>query len=504
MIKTTLLCILDGFGLNPKREGNAVALADTPCFDSLLSSYPNTTLTTFGERVGLPHGQMGNSEVGHLNIGAGRVVEQWLMRITRELKEGALEREEVFQNFLSQSNNTIHLVGLYSNGGVHSHGEHLHELIEYLRQHYKGTVALHLLTDGRDTSPEGAASYIKQLEERIADYSNVQIASVSGRFYGMDRDKRWERVEQAYNAITGKLDSSFPTASEHLTACYQEGVTDEFIPPFLVSQTPVAENDSFLFWNFRADRMREIVSALCLAGFDSFERHAPLPAPERVLCFTEYDATFKLPVLFSPQPITNHIGEVVAAQGWKQLRTAETEKYPHVTYFLNGGIEQELSGEIRKLVPSPRDVKTYDLKPEMSAAGVTNEVLTGIKEGYPFIVVNFANADMVGHTGVLEAGMKAVETVDACLQKICTALQEVDGQAVIIADHGNADQMINYEDGSPHTAHTLHPVPMILFGTGELPSLQDGGALCDVAPTLLELMSLEQPAEMSGKSLLTQ
>ncbi|MCB0181248.1 MAG: 2,3-bisphosphoglycerate-independent phosphoglycerate mutase, partial [Anaerolineae bacterium] len=429
--KRALLVILDGWGHGPDPKVSAIAQADTPFVDSLYKKYPHSELVTYGEDVGLPEGQMGNSEVGHLNIGAGRVVEQWLMRITRELQEGALQHSPQFQAFLRESRGTIHLVGLYSDGGVHSDGEHLHLLIEQLKDYSQGSIALHLITDGRDTSPHGAAPYIKELEDRISQMPNVHIASVCGRFYAMDRDKRWERVETAYHAITGSLSHHEPCASEHIKSCYENGITDEFVEPFLVSGAPISEHDSFLFWNFRADRMREIVRALCLADFDAFQRNAPLPSRERVLCFTQYDSTFGLPILFAPQPITNHIGEVVSAHGWKQLRTAETEKYPHVTYFLNGGVEAELPGEVRKLVPSPRDVKTYDLKPEMSAQGVTQEVLTGIQERYPFIVVNFANADMVGHTGVLQAGIQAVETVDRCLNEICQALEAQGGQALI-------------------------------------------------------------------------
>jgi 2,3-bisphosphoglycerate-independent phosphoglycerate mutase len=504
MNKPTLLCILDGFGLNPNSVGNAVALAKKPNFDSLWNYYPHATLTTFGEAVGLPEGQMGNSEVGHLNIGAGRCVEQWLLRISRALAGPFLASSKEYQTFISstKSSKTIHAVGLYSSGGVHSHLEHAKLLVKRLSADTTATIALHLISDGRDVSPSAFQSDLKDLEQFITSTPRVEIRSICGRFFAMDRDNRWERVQQAYDAIALGNGAAVTDPQAYVAELYAKGTTDEFLDPGILTNAPVEKSDGFVFFNFRADRMREIVAALCNKTFSEFERSAPLPAPEQVLCFTEYDATFGLPVLFPQVDIKNHIGEVVARAGVKQLRVAETEKYPHVTYFLNGGIEKAYEGEDRQLVPSPRDVKTYDLKPEMSAPGVCELVVQGLRsQKYGLIVVNFANCDMVGHTGVVPAGVAAVEAVDACLGEIMTTLKSVGGQALIIADHGNAEQMINYADGSPHTAHTTFPVPVILVDYSERVALRHGGALCDVAPTILKMMGIAQPAEMTGRAL---
>lgn len=504
MKKPTLLCILDGFGLNPSSTGNAVALAKKPTLDRLMAEYPHETLTTFGEAVGLPEGQMGNSEVGHLNIGAGRVVEQWLLRISRALQGRFLDTSDAYQNFLSstRSSTTIHVVGLCSSGGVHSHLEHLKLLLlRLVRDCPNKSIALNLITDGRDVSPTAFKNDLEELLHFISDKPQISVRSISGRFFAMDRDKRWERVESAYNAIALGRGNSITDPLEYVLHSYETGTTDEFIEPGVATATPLAEDDALLFFNFREDRMREIVTALCAPSFEAFTREAPVPSSERVLCFTQYDSTLGLPFLFAQLEIKNHLGEVVAQHGLLQLRVAETEKYPHVTYFLNGGIERAYKGEERQLVPSPRDVKTYDEKPEMSAAGVTDLVLQGIQSGnFDLIVVNFANCDMVGHTGVLPAGVRAVETVDACLQKILSALQKAGGQALIIADHGNAEQMIN-PDGTPHTAHTTYPVPVILVGDSHGVHLRSGGALCDVAPTILKLMGIQQPEEMTGSPL---
>lgn len=505
MTKPTLLCILDGFGLNPNEKGNAVALAKKPTFDALTRDYPHATLTTFGEAVGLPEGQMGNSEVGHLNIGAGRVIEQWLLRISRALTGPFLTNSKEYTSFLSatKSSKTIHVIGLYSSGGVHSHLDHAKQLLGRLTQdHPTAEIALHLISDGRDVSPSAFKSDVRELQAYLNTLPRCAIRSVSGRFYAMDRDKRWERVEAAYNAIALGKAPLISNIDTYVSESYAKGTTDEFLEPAVLSSSPIAEDDGFVFFNFRADRMREIVTALCAREFTGFTRNAPRPAPERVLCFTDYDPTLHLPVLFPQVDINNHMGEVVAAAGIKQLRVAETEKYPHVTYFFNGGVETALPGEDRQLVPSPRDVKTYDLKPEMSAPGVAELVVEGLRsKKYGFIVVNFANCDMVGHTGVVEAGIKAVETVDSCLGQIITTLKSVGGQALIIADHGNAEQMINYEDGSPHTAHTTYPVPVILVDYEKPATLRKDGALCDVAPTLLKMMGLQQPPEMTGTAL---
>lgn len=501
---TTLLCILDGFGLNPKEEGNAVAIANTPNFDRLYSTSPSSTLNTSGLRVGLPEGQMGNSEVGHLNIGAGRVVEQWLVRISRELNEDCLSRSPAFKTFSEglADESTIHLIGLFSDGGVHSHYDHLKLAIESIETKTKANLALHLLTDGRDVSPHASKNQVAEFEEYLESHPRCQIATICGRFYAMDRDKRWERTEQAYRALALGEGRQASSPTEAIQWSYDQDVTDEFIEPIIINQIPIKAEDGIVFWNFRADRVRQITNALCLSDFAHFKREHPLPPRERVLCFTEYDAEFKLPYLFAPDDIKNHLGEVVSARGLKQLRTAETEKYPHVTYFFNGGVETEFPGEERSLIPSPKEVKTYDLKPEMSAYGVLEIVKNGIQSGkYDLIVVNFANCDMVGHTGVLEAAVKAVETVDECLGEIVTEMEQIGGTTLIIADHGNAEQMINYSDGSPHTAHTTYPVPVILHGYREKVTLNSDGALCDVAPTILKVMEIEQPSEMSGSAL---
>lgn len=505
MNKPTLLCILDGFGLNPNPVGNAVALAKKPVFDSLLKNCPHATLVTYGEAVGLPDGQMGNSEVGHLNIGAGRVVEQSLLRISRALAGTFLRDSKEYNAFLAATteSKTIHVVGLYSSGGVHSHLEHLKLLLKRLSHDSQSAqIALHLISDGRDVSPNAFQSDLKDLQEYLKSEPRCSIRSVCGRFFAMDRDKRWERVEAAYNAIALGKGTVISDINKYVTDSYSKGITDEFLEPAVTTTTPFAPTDGLVFFNFREDRMREIVSALCAKDFSGFERSAPVPAPERVLCFTDYDHSLHLPFLFSPVEIKNHMGEVVAHAGIKQLRVAETEKYPHVTYFFNAGIEKAYEGEDRQLVPSPRDVKTYDQKPEMSAPGVAELVIEGLRsKKYGFIVVNFANCDMVGHTGVVEAGVKAVETVDTCLGEILTTLKSVGGQALIIADHGNAEQMVNYVDGTPHTAHTTYPVPVILVDYDKPVELRKDGALCDVAPTLLKMMGLPTPPEMTGRAL---
>ncbi|MCB9030301.1 MAG: 2,3-bisphosphoglycerate-independent phosphoglycerate mutase [Deltaproteobacteria bacterium] len=496
----TLLCILDGFGLNPNPTANAVANAVKPTIDRLLSECPNATLLTHGNNVGLPDGHMGNSEVGHLNIGAGRVVEQWLYRIDKAFKNDFLKNCSKLDDLVAKvGSNTIHLIGLCSSGGVHSHINHLISLIKELDSREMKT-ALHLITDGRDSSPYGAMQTLDLLEKELANCSRTSIASVCGRFYAMDRDKRWERTEIAYNAIFSGDGPSFDSARSYIKESYESGTTDEFLLPAIINRQPIKAEDGIIFFNFRADRMRQIVSAITQASFDGFKREASAHSIKMTLSFTVYEPSFGIPNFFDVVKIDRNLGQVISDAGKTQLRTAETEKYPHVTYFFNSLVEEPFKGETRKLVPSPRDVKTYDLKPEMSADQVKEIVLQALDANeYDLLVVNFANCDMVGHTGVLEAAVKAVETVDACLGQILEKLAQKSGSALIIADHGNCEQMINYETGEKHTAHTTYPVPIILVGCD---SKIKSGALCDVAPTILELMGIEKPVEMTGTSLL--
>lgn len=501
---TTLLCILDGLGMNPDSYGNAVCQAKTPNLTKLWNENPHATLVTHGERVGLPAGQMGNSEVGHMNIGAGRVVEQWLAKINRELRQDLLPTNVAYKNFLTATKDSkqLHLFGLCSNGGVHSHYEHLLLMLKRLRKDTPATIIVHCITDGRDTPPESSPKFVARIEEALLEIGNAHIGSIVGRFYAMDRDKRWDRIKLAYDLYTMGEGLKFTSSFEALKASHDRGGTDEFIEPVSLGAYTIHPSDGFLFWNLREDRVREIVSALCIENFSGFERSMPIPKRDTVLCFTEYDHTFKLPYLFEPQPLNNHLGETVSKAGLKQIRIAETEKYPHVTYFMNSGTEPPYPGEDRKMAASPRDVKTYDEKPEMAAFEITEMVLSALEAQYDLIVVNYANCDMVGHSGNLEAAVKAVETVDTCLGTVMAKLNARGGNAVIIADHGNAELMINYSDETPYTAHTTFPVPIIVTGSKNTAALLDDGALCDVAPTVLALLKIPQPAEMTGRSLL--
>jgi 2,3-bisphosphoglycerate-independent phosphoglycerate mutase len=498
-----LLCILDGFGLNPSPIGNAIAQARKPSLDRLMAECPNATLVTHGERVGLPEGQMGNSEVGHLNIGAGRVVEQSLLRISRALAGDYLDRSAEFKNFLRATNDAkaIHLIGLFSDGGVHSHSEHLYLMLRGLHQRYQGKIVVHLITDGRDTSPHRAGEQVAEIQQLMKELPRLCLGSIIGRFYAMDRDKRWDRVEQGYKTIVLADAPHAEDPAAWIKSCYARGITDEFLDPAVISACPVDPSDGVIFYNFRADRARELLAATCLQDFPHFKRPVPPFAPEKVLCFCEYDASYNLPVLFPAITVSNHLGELLSGLGLTQFRTAETEKYPHVTYFFNGGIEKQYPGEERQMVPSPREVKTYDLKPEMSAFAVKDLVVAGLLSGkYDLIVVNFANCDMVGHTGVIPAAIKAVETVDTCVGEIYAALLKMGGKGLIIADHGNADHMLN-RDGSTNTEHSLNPVPVIMPGADKQIKLASDGSLCDVAPTLLKMMGLKQPADMTGHPL---
>lgn len=509
--KPTVLMILDGYGLNEKAEGNAVYEAKTPVMDKLMANCPFVKGNASGLFVGLPDGQMGNSEVGHLNMGAGRIVYQDLTKITKAIQDGDFFENKALlaacEN-VKANDSALHLFGLMSDGGVHSHIEHVFGLLELAKRQGIEKVYVHCFLDGRDTPPASGKEYVEQLEAKMHELGVGKVASVMGRYYVMDRDNRWERVEKAYNALVKGIGDTAESATAGIQASYDKEVTDEFVVPVVITENgaPVAtikENDSIIFFNFRPDRAREITRAFCDDAFTGFNRG------ERVkttyVCFTEYDVTIenKL-VAFVKEEITNTFGEFLAKNGLKQARIAETEKYAHVTFFFNGGVEAPNEGEDRILVNSPK-VATYDLKPEMSAYEVCDKLVGAIKsEKYDVIIINFANPDMVGHTGVEEAAVKAVEAVDECVGKAVVALKEVGGQMFICADHGNAEQLIDPETGEPFTAHTTNQVPFILVNAEESWTLRDGGCLADVVPTLIDMMGLEQPKEMTGKSLLVK
>ena len=499
--KPVMLAILDGFGWNESREDNAVALAHKPNFDRLWANSPHAFLNTSGRVVGLPHGQMGNSEVGHLNIGAGRVVTQELPRIDIAIEDGSLAANPVLGEFITaliKSGGTAHLLGLVSPGGVHSHQDHIVALAKIL--HAAGVpVTVHVWTDGRDTAPESAAEYVKSFTAALG--GTAKIGTLVGRYYAMDRDKRWERVQLAYDLLVEAKGEHFATTEAAIEASYKAGVTDEFIKPVVLGNyAGMKDGDAVLCANFRADRVREILTALLDPFFTGFTAQQPnLVAAAGMTAYSDALAPF-MTTLFPPERLEKLLGEVVAARGLKQLRMAETEKYPHVTYFFNGGIEQPFPGEDRILVASPK-VATYDLQPEMSAAELTEKAVAAINSGeYDLIVLNFANPDMVGHTGVLAAAIKAVEAVDKGLGAIADAVAAQGGALLVTADHGNCEMMRDPETGGPHTAHTTNPVPVFCAGAPEGAKLHDG-ALADLAPTLLKLMGLPQPAEMTGEPL---
>ena len=507
--KTKVLMILDGFGLNDKTEANAVALAKTPVIDNLMKTCPFVKGNASGMAVGLPDGQMGNSEVGHLNMGAGRIVYQELTRITKEIQDGEFfENEALLKaiNNCKKNNSDLHLYGLLSDGGVHSHNTHLYALIEMAKRNGLENVFVHCFLDGRDTPPTGGKGYAEELEAEMKKIGVGKIATVSGRYYAMDKDNNYNRVEIAYNALTKGEGITAPDAITAIQQSYDKDETDEFVKPTVVLENgkPVAtikDGDSIIFFNFRPDRAREITHCFCDDEFDKFERGARIKTT--YVCFSDYDPLIlNKEVAFKKISITNTFGEYLAAHNMTQARIAETEKYAHVTFFFNGGIEKPNEGEDRILVNSPK-VATYDLKPEMSAYEVCDKLTEAIRSGkYDVVIINFANPDMVGHTGVLEAAIKAVETVDECVGKAVEAVKEVDGTMFICADHGNCEQLIDYETGEPYTAHTTNPVPFILVNYKEGYGLREGGCLADIIPTLIEIMGMEQPAEMSGKSLL--
>ena len=508
--KPVVLMVLDGYGLSDKTEGNAIAMANTPVMDKLMAECPFEKGYASGLEVGLPEGQMGNSEVGHMNIGAGRVIYQELTRITKSIKDGDFfENPEMLAAIdnCKKNNSDLHLWGLLSNGGVHSHNTHLYAILELCKRQGLSNVYVHPFFDGRDTAPASGKGFLEELIAKMDEIGVGKVASMSGRYYAMDRDNRWDRVELAYKSlVTGEgVMTENPVAA--MQESYDKEVFDEFVLPTVVTEngkplSVVKPDDSVIFFNFRPDRAREITRAFCCDDFDGFERpNGRMPLV--YVCFKDYDETIpnKL-VAFKNEEITNTLGEYLANKGKTQLRLAETEKYAHVTFFFNGGVEEPNKDEDRILVKSPA-VATYDLKPEMSAPEVSEKLNSAItSDKYDVIIINFANPDMVGHTGVIPAAVKAVETVDACVGAAVEAVKSVDGVLFICADHGNAEQMINYETGEPHTAHTTNPVPFILYNYAPCKALRKGGCLADIAPTLLEIMELEQPEEMTGKSLI--
>jgi 2,3-bisphosphoglycerate-independent phosphoglycerate mutase len=498
------LIILDGWGLADDGPGNAVSLAATPVFDELWNRYPTTTLTACGEAVGLPKGQMGNSEVGHLNLGAGSIVKQDLTRIDAAVANGELADNGVLREAFTASER-VHVIGLVSDGGVHSSLEHLRALIELAATLEVPDLVLHAFTDGRDTLPKSGADFLEQVQEWMQESGAGRIGSVVGRYYAMDRDQRWDRVKLAYDLLVhGSAEHRVDSGAQAARDAYERDETDEFIKPSLVGEEArIRPQDSVLGLNFRPDRMREITRALAEPDFGEFDREGGEP-PAHYASMTEYEEGWPYPVAFPPERPEITIGAVLAGAGERQLHVAETEKYPHVTYFFNGGDEEAYAGEQRELVASPRDVPTYDHKPEMSAPEAAGAFVEAWSADPPrFGIINFANADMVGHTGVIEAAVKAIETVDGCLKEVVDAVHESGGACLITADHGNADHMLE-DDGSPNTAHSLNPVPVIVTISDPTHPvrLREGGILADVAPTLLEMMGIEQPAQMSGTSLI--
>ena len=507
--KLAMLMILDGFGINENTDGNAVKLANTPNIDKLMKKYPTTEIYTSGLKVGLPEGQMGNSEVGHTNIGAGRIVYQELTKITKSIEDGDFfaipEFIEAIEN-CKKHNSKLHILGLVSDGGVHSHIRHLYGLLEMAKRRDFENVYVHCFLDGRDTPPASGESYIMQLEEKMKEKGVGKIASISGRYYAMDRDKRWDRVKKCYDALVNGEGNKATSATIAIEDSYQKEVFDEFVEPTVIcnGDTPIAtiqENDSVIFFNFRPDRARQITRAIVDPDFDGFETKK---LKTYFVCFTSYDETMpNVHIAFKKEPIVNTFGEVISKNGLTQLRIAETEKYAHVTFFFNGGEEKQYPGEDRILVPSPK-VATYDLQPEMSAREVTENVVKAINsEKYNAIILNYANPDMVGHTGSLPAAIKAVETIDECVGKVVEAVLAHDGTLIITADHGNCEQMIDYKTGEPHTAHTTNPVPLILVSNNENYKVKSG-KLADLAPTLLEILGIDKPAEMTGESILVK
>lgn len=510
MKKPTVLMILDGYGLNDRRDGNAVAEANTPVMDRLMAECPFVKGNASGMAVGLPEGQMGNSEVGHLNMGAGRIVYQELTRITKEIQEGTFFENPALLKAVEnckEKDSSLHMFGLLSDGGVHSHNTHLYGLLELAKRNGLSKVYVHCFLDGRDTPPASGKGYAQALEEEMKKIGVGEIASVMGRYYAMDRDNNYDRVKLAYDALTKGEGLTAAGGPEGIQASYDREETDEFVKPTVVVKdgAPVAtikDGDSVIFFNFRPDRAREITRSFCDDDFKGFDRGRRLDLT--YVCFSDYDPTIpNKEIAFHKISVTNTFGEWLAAKGMKQARIAETEKYAHVTFFFNGGVEKPNQGEDRILVNSPKDVATYDLKPQMSAYEVCDRLVEAISsKTYDVIIINFANPDMVGHTGVEAAAIKAVEAVDECVGRAVEALKEVDGQMFICADHGNAEQLVDYETGAPFTAHTTNPVPFILVNADPSYTLREGGCLADIVPSLIEMMGMEQPKEMTGRSLI--
>jgi 2,3-bisphosphoglycerate-independent phosphoglycerate mutase len=508
-VSPVVLIILDGWGYREDADGNAVAAANTPVIDSLWAAYPHTTIQSSGKAVGLPDGQMGNSEVGHLNLGAGRVVPQELVRISDAVEDGTLLSNSalvrVYQE-VKQNNGKIHLIGLCSDGGVHSHLSHLFGLVDMAKDQLLTEVCIHVITDGRDTLPTSGKDYVQQ----IVDYTDAagvgRIVTISGRYYAMDRDNRWDRVQKAYEVMTQDGDRDGRSVLEVIEASYEAGIHDEFIAPTRIAPGAIQSGDGVIFYNFRPDRARQLTQALVDPKFHSFERDLIQPLP--FATFTQYDPHFPVQVAFEPQNLNNILGQVISHHGLRQFRASETEKYAHVTYFFNGGIEDPFPGEDRELVPSPQ-VATYDRTPAMSAVALTDVAIAAIsKQLYSMVVLNYANPDMVGHTGKMDATVDALETVDRCLGRLLESIIRVGGTALITADHGNAEVMWD-ENHNPWTAHTTNPVPFILVegegrkipGHGTDVRLREDGRLSDIAPTILEILNLPQPPEMTGRSM---
>lgn len=495
------LVVLDGWGLAPDGPGNAVSLAQTPTFDALWERYPTTTLTACGRAVGLPDGQMGNSEVGHLNLGAGSVIRQDLTRINDAVADGTLDENPVLRDVL-RGGDRVHLIGLASDGGIHSGWKHLKALIELARDMGVKDLVVHAFTDGRDTLPHAGEALLEELEDWCHTAGNARVGTVIGRYFAMDRDKRWDRVQLAYDLLVhGTAAHAAPNAAAAMRDAYERGETDEFVTATTVGEEArIRPGDAVIGFNFRPDRMREITQALADPSFTEIDRGG-VATVDTYVCLTEYQEGWPYPVAFPPSRPKTTISAIVAAAGGHQVHVAETEKYPHVTYFFNGGEETPYEGEHREMAQSPRDVATYDLKPEMSARAAADKFIQAWKDDAPrFGIINFANADMVGHTGVIPAAVKAVETVDACLADVVAAVTESGGVLLITADHGNADHMLE-PDGSPNTQHSLNPVPVIV--TEEGLQLREGGVLADVSPTLLQIMGIEQPSTMTGSSLIS-